>query len=90
MGKFERKDFTMTKLIEEYRRTARNLLEKRNQLQEHLLTARGEEAFLLEKRIDCLNGMYLDTCYAIREMSKSIHKEEEGIPCREANKHKAS
>ncbi len=79
----------MEELIQEYRQTAKDLLKKRKELEDDLKTARGEKAFSLERRIDCLNGMYLDTCFAIREMVKSIQKGEKNL-CREADKHRAS
>lgn len=77
----------MTDLIDEYQQTAKRLLEKKKQLQKELLSARGEKAFQLERRIDCISGMYLDTCYAIREMTKSMKREEE-LSCRAVNRQK--
>ena len=79
----------MEQLIEEYRQTAKKLLQKRKELEMQLRTARGEKAFFLERRIDCLNGMYLDTSFAIREMIKSTQKGEK-VPCREVDRHQVS
>lgn len=73
----------ITELKNEYIQTAQMLLSKKRELERRLPDTRGRETLQLEKRIETLHGMYLDTCFAIREMSKG-RKEE--IKCREADK----
>lgn len=79
----------IAKLKEEYIRTAQVLLAKRKELEQRLPHTRGRETLQLEKRIENLYGMYLDTCFAIREMSK-VERKEEGDLCRVADKQRES
>ncbi len=57
---------SLTQLTEEYRQTARLLEDRMALLKEQLKTARGDEAFSLQKRVELLYTELLDTRIIIR------------------------
>ncbi len=57
---------SLTQLTEEYRQTAHLLEGRLALLKEQLKTARGEEAFSLQKRVELLYTELLDTRIIIR------------------------
>ena len=58
----------MQELITEYQEVAQKIQERIEELKQRLKNTRGQDALLMEKRIEVLWKEYWDTCDTIKEM----------------------
>lgn len=58
----------MQELIAEYQEVARKIRARIEELKQRLKNTRGQDALLMEKRIEILWKEYWDTCDTIKEM----------------------
>lgn len=60
----------MQELIAEYQEVALKIRARIEELKQRLKNTRGQDALLMEKRIEVLWKEYWDTCDTIRDMSR--------------------
>lgn len=59
-------------LLTQYQQTATNIQKKLDNLKDLAPTKRGEEHILIGKQITQLEEMYIDVCYGMKQIEKSM------------------